>query len=241
MHLSFQSLLRTAALAALALLAAPVASAAGLVQVTLTGNLDQTGGMRLELICDAGGREAHLRGHFAQDTRPGDLAALFVRRLKASGIAVVPGPDSGPRGPYSFFVEECEGITVRVGGGLEARLTAVEEAPLALRFLPPRSKSASPGGDLRIFLSTESVADHKEDVVTLELELPSGRTSSTWVAEHLGSAAMARGLKSRRPSPDAWSSSGTTSGALTVGASIELYSDADWGIEMRLTPLVGSR
>jgi len=241
MQHSIQRLFASAALLAASFLSASNASAAGLVQVSLSGNMDQDGGMRVEFAVEAGGRATEFHGHLARDTRPGDLAALIEHKLKRSGIEYIKGPDSAPRGPFHFFIEDCEMIRLRIGGGLEARLTAVDEAPTALRFLKPRTTQENSAGDLRIFLSTETVADHKESVVALELELPETRASATWVAEHLATAASARGLKSRRPQSDAWSSSGTTSGAITVGMSIELYSSADWAVEMRLAPLVGNR
>lgn len=236
-----QRLLAPALFAVVSLLLAPAASAAGLVQISLGGNLDVDGGARVEFAVEAGGHAAEFHGHLAHDTRPGDLAALIQHRLKKSGIDFIKGPDSASRAVYSFFIEDCELLRLRVGGGLQARLTAVEEVPTSLRFLEPRALKESPGGDLRIFLSTESVAGPKEEVVELELALPESRPSAIWVAEHLASAASARGLKSRRPQTDAWTSTGTTSGAVGVGMSIELYSDADWAVELRLAPLVGSR
>jgi len=178
------------------------------------------------------------RGHLARETRVGDLAALLERRLKAAGISAVFGPDSPPRGPYSFFVEDCESVALRLGGGLEARLTAVEEAPSFLRVLPPRAARQSAAGDLRVYLSTVSPVKEREEVFELSLQLPDLAPSASWVSEHLSSLATTRGWKTSRPSPEAFASTGMTAGPLAVGMTVELFSYADWELEMRFPPRV---
>lgn len=211
----------------------PTASASGLVQVTLSGNLDKDGGSRVEFRCQAAGKELSFRGHLARDTRVGDLAVLLQRRLKRAGIEVVAGPDSPPRGPYSFFIEDCEMVALRLGAGLEGRLTAVEEAPSSLRVSPPRAARERASGDLRVFLSTVSPIKEREEVFELNLALPDLPQSSAWVAEHLATLATSRGWKTSRPAPDAFASTGMTSGALAVGMSVELFSYSDWELELR--------
>lgn len=239
-HFFQRFLLRVAILVALVQMA-PAVLAAGLVQVTLRGNIYESGGARVEFLTEAGGKKASFRGLLARGTHPADLARLLERRMKKSGVDYIMGSSPKATGPFSFFIEDCELISLRVSGGLEARITAVEEAPVAFRLLPPRSLQASQGGNLRIYLATESKTDQKEAVVELELDLLDKRGSATWVAERLGKLATSRGVTSRRPSPDAWAPGGMTRGDKIVGLSVELETDAGWAIEMRLAPRVQSR
>lgn len=230
-------LLTSIALAA----ASPQAEAAGLVQIILGGQIESTLGARVEFKCEANGTKLEFSGMLGYETGSGDLASLLTRRMDKLGIEVVRGTDADRRGPQSLFIDSCEFVHLRLGAGLTARVVVSEEAPLSLGLLPPRSGATYQDGDLRVVLGLHMGSTDKYDTKVIEVELPGTRPSAPLVSERLSARAMALGLKSSRPTRSTWASSGSHAGAVTTGMSIEVRSDADWGVEVRLAPLVEQR
>ncbi|MDF1797671.1 MAG: hypothetical protein P1V81_00720 [Planctomycetota bacterium] len=235
-------LVRRLVLPAVLLLAGSLsASASGLVQIVIRGQIEESGGAPIQLKLKADGSELSFRGLLAYGTRSGDLAALFERRLKGQGIRYSLGPAAAPRGEISLFIEDVEAITVRLGGGLTASVTSVEEVPDRLRLLPPNRTTGQLGGEVGIFVTSEVRGTGVLSQAALSLDLPNTKTTSAWVSEQLSRRAIGASMRSSRPTPDSWTSTGTTSGGEAIAMSVRLYADSDWGVEMTLSPRVNTR
>ncbi len=142
-------------------------------------------------------------------------------------------------GPVSLFLEDVESIRVRLGCGLRATVTACDERPAALRLLPPRLQGESMSAFVRLSVTCAS----RDKLLTkdVELDLADVETTAERVADLLARRATQAGLRSERPTGDSWATSGASSGEAAVGASVELFADSDWGIELELAPREGSR
>jgi len=217
------------------------ASASGLVQLVVSGQIEESGGSMIELKLTADGEELSFRGLLAYGTRSSDLAALFERRLKGQGIRYSLGPAAAPRGDISIFIEDVEAVTLRLGGGLTASVTSVEEVPDRLRLLPPHRTMGQLGGEVGVFVTSELRSTGALSQTALNLNLPDTKTTSAWVSEHLSRSAIGASMRSSRPTPDSWTSTGTTAGGEAIAMTVRLYSDSDWGIEMTLSPRINAR
>jgi hypothetical protein len=215
--------------------------AGGLVQVSLRGAVDSESGTSITFYVKSGSHVLDFQGMVGEGTRVGDLSALLKYKLKRSGFNVTSGEEPTGRGPVSLFIESVEEVRVRFGGGISATLTCSEEMPKQLRMLPPRMKSDFSGGDLRVYVTTREEEGGGLEVHSLQVSLPDRAGTSEGVAVELVNESVRQGLVAVRPDDGSWSSKGTVGGDVAISASVALYSDVDWGVEMILAPLVSKR
>jgi len=222
-------------------LLAPASTAAGTLQLVVHGQVHRDGGTPVELFVRAGGSEATFQGVVGRDTRATDLVSLFEGRLKKAGIRHSRGHDAPGQGPVSLFVEDVELLRVRLGGGLRATVTACDEAPRAVTLLPSRLEGEPLGAFVSMTVTCASSDGARILAKDVDLDLNDVETTPERVAELLARRASQSGLRSLRPNPKSWATSGATTGEAAIGLSIELYADSDWGIELELEPRVSRR
>ena len=216
----------------------------GLVQVSLSGKVDQEQGSVVELQVTSGSHSLRFSGMVGEGTTVGDLAALFELKLKRSGFSVTRGDSVALRGPVSLFIDNVEFIALRMGAGVTATVTSTEELPTSFRALPPRIKSKFGGGSLQAFLTMKSQAKGQEpslEIKDIAVDLPNQNGTSSEVANDLSRKGLHAGVTSTKLSDGGWKATGTEGGAKAIALSVKLYSDLDWGIEMTLTPSVSAR
>lgn len=220
------------------------AMGSGLVQVSLSGKIDQDQGSIVALQVNSGSHSLDFSGMVGEGTTVGDLAALFELKLKRSGFSVTRGDSVAQRGPVSLFIDNVEFISVRMGAGVTATVTSTEELPTSFRVLPPRIKSKSGGGSLQTYVTMKSEAKGQEpslEIKEIAVDLPARGGASGDVATELSRKGLHEGVTSTKLQSGGWKATGTESGAKAIAMSVRLYSDVDWGIEMTLAPLVGAR
>lgn len=228
----------TRLLAALAILALTVpASASGLVQLSLAGEIVETGGgqVRIEVEARVRGevRRALLDAHLAEHTRANDVAALFAARARHAGLAVVAPDDGAARSTFpQLFIEDVTAVRLRLGHGLWSTVTLCEDAPQALRVLPP--KLVQEGAELIVGASTFHPHDHSRGRSVVEVEIDRFDSAAA-IAEELFSLSTREGWVSDRPSPEVWRAVRMGNGARIQGVSVQLLAPgADWGLEVEL-------
>ena len=223
---------------ALSLLAADLARAEGLVQLSFGGQVDADGGAPVELefgLWDGKAvREVSLNIHLARETTASDLAALVASRLERAGAKVLLPREGEPLyGPIHVFVEAVTHANLRLGHGLRGSVTLCDSAPSSIRVQPPEIVRG--GARLSIAATTFHHHDRRIGRKELVLELGELDTAGT-VSEELARAAIAGGWVADRPSPDRWAASRTGDGAEITGCSVSLIGegDADWRLEVQL-------
>ena len=247
------------ALASLLGPAAAPARAEGLVQLHFEGRIAPPGGARVEI--EVGGtatRDGQLADfgqkvdfgmylHLGRGTGARDLVALLAQRLRDQGLDVVEPAgaaatdgDAAARTPpgASLFVDRVRYVRIRLGTGLQGAVTLCEEAPIAVRVLPPGQTKAG----ARLYVGASTFTPHTGDhsLRALELELGS-EASAPEVSEKLAQRAIASGWVCERPALDSWRPHQMLDGARITGCSIELESGADWRLEVELEPAADRR
>ena len=212
------------------------ASAEGLVQLSLEGQLSTAGGAPMELHVGFWDGETvqsvDLRLHLAEGTTSHDLAMLLAARLRKAGADFQFPGEATASSSAQLFLEDTTLVSLRLGHGLRAKVTTTDQAPESVRLLAP----------LEVKQSTEVLAcvttfnPHLKTPGRLRLVVKAtGETEPSTICEELFTTGLERGLVSDRPSPDSWRPTKTSEGAVVIGCSIDLgASQADWGLEVRL-------
>ena len=224
-------------LAAAILLSLPLPAAAqARVQLALEGAIHRSGGARLEVEVRFGAagaevRQAALVGHLAEGTTAAEAVALVASVLEAHGASIRGArPEApGPRG--SLFLDSARSIRVRAGHGLQASLAALDDAPDALRLLPPSIERDG----ARVTLGATRVrgADGELGRVDVELDVEPGWNASQ-IADRLSTAAIRAGWQAERTAGDAWRLVPAIDGARLAGCAVSLRSGSDWSLELVL-------
>lgn len=222
------------------MLTGAAAHAEGLVQITLLGSILPPGGAPVEVELEVWDGEQvdalSLNLHLGQGTRARDLASLIATRLRRLD-ARVDFPDENADGPKdgfetTLFVQAATSVNLRLGYGMQARVTLCDAAPSSLRFLTPQVNSE--GAGIRIAITTFQTHSRQigRDLISLDVDRGMGPAQ---VSEQLARVALDKGWIADRPRPDSWSCSRTSDGATVTGCSIELDSAAaDWRLEVKL-------
>ena len=203
---------------------------AGLVQLTLEGEIHETGGALLEIAITLAPKQAdgrvstlNMSLHLAQPTSARDLAELVAQRFFSAGF--------GPRAWVSG--SSAAGASTRAHLFLENPLsvTLCEDAPESIQILPTRM-SPSPA-HLQLTFSTRHPHTERLGHRELELDLNAG-ASSAQVSQQLASKARASGWTGTRPTLETYKFYKVNDGSLIKGCSISMWTDGDWGLRVVL-------
>jgi hypothetical protein len=230
------SLLRRVLVLLAPLLSIGAARAEGLVQLSLEGVLTTPGGAPMEVhvgFWDGSAvQSVDLRLHLAQGTTSHDLATLLAARLRRAKASFQFPGEAAASSPAQLFLEDATLVSLRLGHGLRASVTTTEVAPESVRFLAPLEVHEPV--DVAVCVSTFNPHLKTPGRFLLGVQAE-GDAEPSSICEQLFSSGLARGLVSDRSTPDRWSPTKTTEGAVVIGCSIELsMAQADWGLEVRL-------
>lgn len=222
------------------------AHAQGLVQLTLDGAVDTTGGGRIEIEVRFADPQNSLEPRtlsldllLAEKTGAIDVAGLLAQRLERAGARVVfTGANAPMRGPTNLFVEDVYSVGLRLGHGLIGSITLCEDAPQSVRISPGvESKLA---GTLSVTAQTTNLHTKERGHVTFDVALLEKATLADTNSRVL-MAAIAAGWRSESKSNEWWMPGANTDKATVTHCSFDLRSNADWRIDVVLTPRTAVR
>jgi hypothetical protein len=233
--------LRLASFLAAASLSATPAFAQGMVQLTLSGEVDRTGGARAEVeVTFVNGntnneaRTVAFGMFLAERTSAADLAVLIEKRFVSAGARAVNTSQGQPgRAVTCLFIEDVLGVSLRLGQGLRATVTLSEDRPQAVRVLPP--EDAPQDAILRVTASTWFPHERVHKRAELETRLDPSLTASR-MADLLANQAIRSGWPSEIERHETWLPGATAAAGLIQGASFDLITSGDWRLELVLTP-----
>jgi hypothetical protein len=244
------------ALASLALAGlSPLAPAQGLAQLRLEGVLDSRHGAWVEVYIGAmvqrTPREMPFIAYFGPGTTAVELGTLLAVRLERANFDVIPTLFDRDMDGMSLFIDNALFVRVRVGGGINATLTAMDTVPGSIRIFSP-SLSPEPaivhvsGGvwsphaqiwgrvELSVPLETKAIPDN------LRLDATNPVADAPLVAKRLQEAAIKAKWLSESPRGDAWRPIKMMDGSIFQGIAVTVESEGDWRIELEF-PRGGQR
>jgi hypothetical protein len=217
---------------------APAATAESLVQLTLHGELSETGGafvqVEVDFWSDDSVRRNDLHAHLAQGTTAHDLAGLLYARLLETGAKVrFPSEGLGDPQKAQLFIEHATAVNLRLGFGLWAEVTACEESPQWIRLVEPQLAK----GAAQIDLTATTFHAHLKQPGRLTLSLPLTPDSNTAsISQEFSKLAAENDWIGERPSPDRWSPLRSELGAAVIACNIRFDSrKSDWRLEVQLS------
>jgi hypothetical protein len=233
-------------LLALALVACSLCSRAqGLVQLAFEGEIDATGGARIE--SDIVFVDAHT-GHaqklslallLGERTSAVDFAGLLARRLEQAGARVIFTGSTAPmRGPVSLFVEDVASVGLRLGHGLNASITLCDDRPGSIRLTP--SVESPLGATLMVVAQTMEAHAQQPGRMTLDMKLED-RADATDAGSQMVKVAIDKGWASELDGHVTWRPGQTTDNGDVTSCSLQLRSSTDWRIDVTLAPHVTQR
>jgi len=222
------------------------ASAQGLVQLTLAGEIDRTGGARAEIDVTfannaTGGepRTLSVSLFLAERTSAADLAVLLEKRLTAGGVHTVNASEGQAARPVTcLFLDEVLGVSLRLGQGLRASVTLSEDRPESVRLLPPQD--AKQDAELRVTASTWLAHERRHGRVEIETRLEAAQPVAR-IADALASRATQAGWASEVQRHEVWMPGGTAAGGTIDAVNFDLHSGGDWRLEIALAPRLQQR
>jgi len=226
--------------------AAGTSSAQGLVQLTLAGEIDRTGGARAEVevtVANAStnGEPRTLAYSFflAERTSASDLAVLLEKRLNAAGVPTVNTSEGQAARPVTcLFVEDVLGVALRLGQGLRASVTLSEDRPASVRVLPPQD--AKQDAELRITASTWMAHERQHSRIELETRLEAA-FPVVRIADALSGQALRAGWPGEIQHHEFWMPGPVAGGAAVEAVNFDLQTSGDWRLEMALVPRLQAR
>lgn len=244
------------ALASLALAAlSPLAPAQGLAQLRLEGELNSRHGAWIEVYIGAmvqrQAREMQFIAYFGPGTTAVELGTLLAVRLERAKFDVIPTFFDRDSSGMSLFIDDALFVRVRVGGGINATITAMDTPPGAIRIFSP-SLSPEPATvyisagvwsphaqiwgrvELSVPLETQSIPDN------LRLDATNPVADAPLVAKRLQAAATAAKWLTETSRGDSWRAIKMMDGAIFQGLAVTVQSEGDWRIELEF-PRGGSR
>jgi len=229
-------------LAALVLLLTPAAATArGLLQLSLAGEVAVEGGGRVELLVGSWvpareeARELEVSLHLAQGTTAPEILELVQARLEAAGFparltrAAVGKADAPPRA--HLLLDECLFVQLRLAPGMTSTITSCEGPIGTLTFGPSQAHTSSG----RLVVSASAIHDHDErrSYKRFVLDLPEGAHPSK-LSESMFQEGTDAGWLAERSGPMEWSPIRLKDGSRIVGMSVRIESEADWGLRVEL-------
>lgn len=215
------------------------AVAQGMVQLTLSGEVDRTGGARAEVEVTFASTNNEARtvafGMFlAERTSASDLGVLLEKRLVAAGARAVNTSEGQPaRAVTCLFVEDVLAISLRLGQGLRSTVTLSEDRPHSVRIVPP--EDARQDAILRVTASTWFAHERVHKRSEMETRLDPGLTTMR-IADLLANQAIRASWPSEIERHETWLPGATAAAGLIVGASFDLITSGDWRLELVLAP-----
>lgn len=233
--------MRSALFLSAILFLAPALHAQGLVQLSFGGEVDKTGGARVEAeltFADArspgGARTVSLALLLGERTGAADFALLFARRLEQSGAHVIFTGNNAPRiGPVHVFVEDTLAVGLKLGSGLTSSITLCEDYPGSVKLTP--STESKSGASLQVIAQTFEPHTQDRGRVVLDLNF-NEKSALPDVGMKLVKGAIDQGWPSEMAGHDTWRPNALTETAQVTGCSFELRSYADWRLDIGLAP-----
>jgi hypothetical protein len=221
------------------------ARAQGLVQIIFEGEVDTTGGARIEadVTFQNPTTEPAVTVSIAvvlgERTSAIDLAGLVSRRLEQAGARVNwTGSTAPARGPTCLFVENVTSVGLRLGRGLNASVTLCEDRPQSLRLSP--GLESRRGATLLVAAQTWEAQSRVPGRLAWDMAFED-KTDAADAASRMVKTAIDKGWFSEIEGHDAWRPGAMTEGAAVTGFSAHLRSNADWRIDVKLAPRTAQR
>jgi hypothetical protein len=228
-------------LLALALVAGSLSSRAqGLVQLVLEGEIEPTGGARIEsdiVFVDARTsrpQKMSLSLLLGERTSAVDFAGLLARRLEQAGARVVfTGATAPMKGPTSLFVDDVLSVGLRLGHGLSATVTLCDDRPTSIKLTP--SAETQTGASLLVVAQTMEAHSGQPGRIALDMKLDE-RADASDVGSQMVKAAIDKGWASELDGHVTWRPGPMTDTGDITACSLQLRSSTDWRIDVSLTP-----
>jgi len=228
------------ALPALAALSMPVLRSAlpaqepprpRLVQLRFEGQAGKAGA-RAQLAVQAliGGEERAITATLlaGPGTSGAELSALLAARLEAAGVTLVRA--EGANASASLFLEDATRVTLELGGGLIASLTACEGSGASVRV---EARGDAHPATVTVVVETVSSHEDRRGSALAQVLLEPG-TPAPAAASRLMDGAAEAGLLSEKPGGDRWRPTKLKTGERVLGLSLRLESAGDWRIDLGL-------
>ena len=216
------------------------APAQGLVQIGFEGEIEPTGGARVESeirFVDRGtGRQQTLSLALllGERTSAVDFAGLLARRLEQAGARVVfTGSTAPTRGPANLFVEDVTAVGLQLGHGLNAAITLCEDRPGSIKLTP--SIESPLGASLTVVAQTLEPHAHQPGKLALDMKIDE-RADATDAGTQMVKLAIDKGWFSELEGHETWRPGPTTDGGNVTSCSLNLRSNTDWRIDVTLAP-----
>lgn len=231
-------------LALAAMLTAVRAHAQGMVQVTLAGEINTTGGARVEFDVTVPGADGTtatipLSWFLAERTTAADLAVLLENRLGARGVRTVNTSEGQAARPVTcLFFEEVLGISMRLASGLRATVTLTEDRPASVRLLPPMDAKY----DAELLTTVSTWIPHERVFKRHDLE---SRLEAAWPVVRITDTLVSQATRSQWDSEieahETWLPSATLAGGTIAAVNFDLRTNGDWRLEIALARRVQQR
>jgi hypothetical protein len=225
--------------------AALPARAQGLVQVILEGEVETTGGARIEadvtFVSTQDGRPHTFSMALLLGARTSavDVAGLLAQRLDQAGARVIWTGSTAPmRGPASLFVQDVTAIGLRLGRGLNASVTLCEDRPLMVKLSP--GEESTRGATLLVAAQTYEPQVRKPGRFSYDLEFQD-KSDGADAASKMVKSAIDKGWFSELEGQYGWRPGAMREGAAITSLSLHLRSNADWRIDVTLLPRATQR
>jgi hypothetical protein len=227
-------------------LAVSSARAQGLVQLTLAGEVDRTGGARVEIevtVANAAtngeARTLSYSWFLAERTSAADLGVLLGKRLTSGGVHLVNTSEGQAARPVTcLFLDDVLAVALRLGQGLRATVTLSEDSAQSVRLLPPVDAQQ----DAELLVAVSTWIPHERVHKRLELE---ARIEAAWpivrIADGLSAQATRLGWPSEVQGHEAWLPSAIALGGTVDAVNFDLRTSGDWRLEIALVPRLQRR
>lgn len=214
------------------------ARAQGLVQITLSGEIAEHGGARVEVEMLLRDPETgspvsmSLVGLLGQHTSAADLANLVTARLGRIGVSAVSlGANAPLKGPVNLYVEGVLSIGLRLGHGLSGTLTLCEDRPASVKLTPGAESKQGAELDVVVLTTQDQTRSHGRFTISTRLVEDSQITD---VGMRLVHAAIEKGWPAELKNHDTWCPAAATETERVTSCSFDLRSQADWRLDVAL-------
>lgn len=218
--------------------------AQGLVELSLSGEITTKGGARVEIevkTLDPNKPDVpavtSLAVMLAERTSAADLGMLLAKRLETTSFVRViwRGEGAPTHGPVNLFLDGVLGVGLRLGNGIEGRLTLCEDRPASVKLTPGLERRQ--GGEFRVVALTREDKSREMGRIGFVVKLDE-RSEITDVGTRLVHAAIGQGWPSELKGHDTWCPGPMTETQRVLSASLELDAAADWRLDVALAPRV---
>lgn len=226
--------------------AAGGARAQGLVQISLEGEVDRTGGARADVEVTYANRSTNGESRsvafsmfLAERTSAADLGVLLEKRLTAAGVSILNASAGQAARPVTcLFLDDVLGIGLRLGQGLQASVTLTEDRPESVRLLPP--EAAKQDADFRVTATAWVAPERRHGRVEIEARLEAAQPVVR-IVDALAAQATRAGWASEVKGHEVWVPGAMAGGGAVDAVSFDLRSSGDWRLEVALSPRLQQR